>query len=163
MIKDNPELKLGQIATVRQIHADSMIAEETIKFGKALMYGTDSEKQIKVFDGTTGKVLAGFAGFSIGASDLHNLNYEQYDDVAVLRRAVAWVETHSSVTDAERGDKVAVMPDGTVKPVGELSSGSGDYAIKLEDAEFKSDAGSEEKVKIEFSFPTAYSEQQLSA
>ncbi len=70
--------------------------EDNITFGRALMAGTDGEKQVKIFASATGK-FKGVAGYSTEASDLDNSQYDDHDAVAVIDQGVVNVYTEEVI------------------------------------------------------------------
>jgi len=86
-------------------HLRSYAAEEDgLKFGRAVMLGTDPEKQVKIFASATG-TFVGVNGYSTQAGDLDNSQYEQYDPVSVFDQGVIMVYVEE---DIEVGDTVRI-------------------------------------------------------
>lgn len=158
------ELDLGKIAQAKYYERISGAAEGTIGFGKAVMRGTNPEKQYKEFDGTTGAKIAGFAGFGL-SGDIDDEQYVDEQPMVVVTQGVMVVPVYADADTAPTaGDKVAVAPDGTVFTAAEADSDSdsgGTYAVKLANAQFVEGAAAGDNVEIEIDFPMETEEVQL--
>jgi hypothetical protein len=102
IFNDSP-LSLGRIAVHGEDDIVSRAAEEEIKFGRAVMHGTEAGLDVKHFAGAAG-VLDGVAAWSTDASELENEKYLPGDPVAVVQKGKVnvYVEEAVSVGDPVR-------------------------------------------------------------
>ncbi|MFO7820051.1 MAG: hypothetical protein R6V17_07405 [Halanaerobacter sp.] len=147
----------GTIAESRARNIDSNVADEVVNYGKGLMY---QGVGVADFDGTTEQEFAGIALESTkpGHDD------EQYDageDVSTLRKGIVWVVVDEDSDGVEKGDNVALMPSGDFDVEKDGGGSTGDYALNIKNAEFKSDAAAGEVVKLEVNGPANVEEVQL--
>ena len=158
------ELDLGKITQAKYYERISGAAEGTIGFGKAVMRGTDPEKQFIEFDGSTGAKIAGFAGFGL-SGDIDGEQYVDEQPMVVVTEGVMVTSVYASADTAPTaGDNVAVVPDGTVMTATEADDGAGSggtYAIKLKNAQFVEGAAAGDNVEIEIDFPMETAEVEL--
>lgn len=150
------ELDLGKIVQAKYYERISGAAEGTVGFGKAVMRGTDPEKQFEEYDGTEDAKIPGFAGFGL-SGDIENEEYLDEQPMVVVDRGVMVVPVYSDADTApEAGDQVAIAPDGTVFTATEAdddSGSGGDFAVKLSNAQFVEGAAAGDNVEIEIDFP----------
>ena len=158
-ITDNtisPELGKGKIAEGRKTEVDSRVAEEDqIDFGTGLVKGTNKERQVVAFDGSSDAVVFdGIAGYALNG-DIDNGYYEKYDRVSCIRKGIVWVEVDADSSGVEAGDKVAYVPSGNIDAVSNLTEGSGGtYFADLSNvAEIKSNGDAGDLVKVEIDLP----------
>lgn len=148
----------GTIAESRERNIDSNVADEVIDYGKGLIY-----KGVGVgnFDGTSDQ---DFAGISLQStkSGMDNEQYDEQEDVSTLRKGIVWVKVDADSSGVEKGDGVALMPSGDFDVEKDGGGSSGDFALNIKNAEFKSDADAEEVVKVEINGPADVEEVELS-
>jgi len=122
-------------------HIASFAAEEDgIIFGRAVMEGTDNEKEVKIYASASG-VFAGVAAYSTEASDLDNSKYEQYDPVGVMNQGEIYVYVEEAVS---KGDTVRIRHTASGDKVAGSFATTADTGktVVLSGAEYRSDAAS---------------------
>jgi len=147
----------GVIAEARERDIDSNVANAIVNFGKGLMYAGDG---VADFDGTTGQKFAGVALATVKPGfDLDQ--YDAQEDVSTLRKGIVWVMVDAGSAGVTKGDKVALMPSGNFDAEKAGGGATGNFALNINNAEFKSDAVAGEVVKLEINGPVDYTEVEL--
>ena len=158
------DLDLGKIAYGKYYEKISGAAEGTIGFGKAVMRGTDEEKQFAEFDGSSGASIPGFANFNL-SGNIDDMEYVDEQPMTVITQGVFMARVSTTADTAPTaGDSVAVAPDGDVMTATEADADSGTggtYAVKLSNAQFTQDAAAGDLVAVEVDFPMSTTEVQL--
>lgn len=113
----------GLIYDMRNVTIESYACESTsIKFGSAVIAGTDPTKQVKV--GATGGSFRGIATHEYAHeadTTTGQATYLQYETVNVLRKGRVWVQTNGSVT--ENAAAYYVTATGLWSSAGETTGG----------------------------------------
>jgi len=151
-------LGLGRIAEHNpKTNIRSYAAEgDAIPFGKAVMDGTDPEKQCKLFASGTGK-FRGIAGYSTEASDLDNSQYLAKDQVAVVDQGVVTVYAEEAV---EIGNPVRIVHTGEGKGNFRASALPGNTGI-LTGAEWRESAPAGSAVKLYLDPPFTFIKDEV--
>jgi len=135
---------------------ESYAAEEDgIKFGRAVMEGTDNETEVKIYASASG-VFVGVAAYSTEASDLDNSAYNQYDPAGIMTQGTILVYVEEAVS---KGDTVRIRHTAS----GNLVAGSfattadAGKTVALTGAEYRSDAASGTVAKLYIAPPFSIS------
>lgn len=112
--------------------------EDGLKFGRAVMLGTDPEKQVKIYGASSG-TFVGVGAYSTQADDLDNSQYKQYDPVSVFDQGVVMVYVEESV---EVGDTVRIRhtADGTKVAGSFATTSDAGKTVVLTGAEYRGDS-----------------------
>lgn len=94
---------IGQLEGTRPYVMESYAAEGTVEFGRAVMAGTDVDKQVKI-PTSAGQLFRGVSVSTWATEQNPNTGdgtYYAKDSVNVLRRGVVWVEVLDAVSTDE--------------------------------------------------------------
>lgn len=141
--------------------ANTMAAENTIKYGQAVKYGTDKEVQVKVWDGAGASDQ--FAGIALygQTGDLDNEAYVKGNPVPVLKKGVAWVKVSASSSGVTVGKRAAVRNDGYFDVAPLTSASNGVYGVEIDGSEFFTNGSAGDLVKVSLNLPCKTTNVQL--
>ena len=170
MTRISPRDDKGALAEAQQDKTHTGVSEEVIPYGKFVMVGSntlsgtnyESNQGVKVFDGTTGQHILGIAKQSLEPG-MDDDQYDANQPVEIGRSGIYLAEVDANSTGVSVGDTLAVMPSGDVMAESDLSSGSGEYAVTLENSEFVTSGAAGDIVVVELNMPCKQVETQLAA
>lgn len=142
----------GRVAQYPDQRADTLAANETIGWGKAVQYATNKNKA-DLYDGAGGAKVIGvaianhFAEYrSSNVSNAITGEYSANDAVSVLRKGIIWVEV---LEDVEKGDlAVADNTTGDFRP-----SDTATATVSVPIGEFKTSAAANGLAALELNLP----------
>lgn len=141
--------------------AKSMVAENTIKFGKAVKLGTDPELQVKGWDGNSSNdVFSGIALHGI-TGDLDNNQFLEGHPVAVLKKGAVWVRVAEGSQGVTAGQKAAVLPNGDFTSAPLTAGTGGTYGVEIEGSEFLTSGSEGDLVKLLINLPATTKTVQI--
>ncbi len=139
----------------------SMVSENTIGFGQAVKYGTDTEAQVMAWDGAASTdIFAGVA--AIGPSgDFENDQFDESVPVPVLRKGQIWVKISEDSGGVSVGDTAAVLSDGWFDKTPLSEATNGVYGVEISGSEFLSAAAAGGTALLSLNLPSEKTVKQL--
>lgn len=114
----------GKIATTGKKTIESYATEGNIPFGYGVESGTDPERQVKLWSGSSDKNFRGIAIFD----ELGKAQYEDKDGNLVMEEGTVWVVANGAVI---AGDEAACYPTGSFGKKITAEGSTGTYAANI--------------------------------